>query len=157
LAPEIARLNFEGKLQTAVEAKGTPRQQLHFGNVNAVVSYGFPQHDGETPPGTSDASERVLIARLGPYEFLVTGFDASVSFVLSDPPESNASNFQLEILSAEEGGFVDGHWQSSRNLNGDQTDRGLNSKGDNKKVVRIRLHALPLYDPQIRGNRRLVP
>lgn len=157
LAPEIARLNFEGKLQTAVEAKGTPRQQLHFGNVEAIVSYGFPQKDGDTPPGTGDASGRVLIAQLGPYEFLVTGFDASVSFVLSDPPESNASNLQLEILSAEEGRFVDGRWQFSRNLNGDQTDRGLNFKGDNKKVVRIRMHTLPLYDSQVRGNSRLVP
>ncbi len=157
LAPEIARLNFEGKLQTAVEAKGTARQQLHFGNLDAIVSYGFPQKDGETPPGTSDASGRVLIAQLGPYEFLVTGFDASVSFVMSDPPELNASNLQLEILSAEEGEFVDGRWQSARNLNGDQTDRGLNFKDDNKKVVRIRMHTLPLYDPQVRGNSHLVP
>ena len=144
-------------MSTAVEAKGTARQQLHFGNLDAIVSYGFPQKDGETPPGTSDASGRVLIAQLGPYEFLVTGFDASVSFVMSDPPELNASNLQLEILSAEEGEFVDGRWQSARNLNGDQTDRGLNFKDDNKKVVRIRMHTLPLYDPQVRGNSHLVP
>jgi hypothetical protein len=157
LASQIAQLNFEGKLQTAVEAKGVPRERLHFGNIDAIVSYGFPQRDGETPPGTTEASGRVLVAQLGPYEFLVTGFDASVSFVLPDPPEPEARNLQLEILRAEEGEFVDGDWHSARILNGDQTDRGLNFKGDNKKVVRIHMHTLPLYDSQVRGNSRLVP
>jgi Domain of unknown function (DUF5597)/Beta-galactosidase len=157
LASQIAQLNFEGKLQTAVEAKEIPRQRLHFGNVDAVISYGFPQQDGETPPGTTEASGRVLVAQLGPYEFLVTGFDASVSFVLSDTPESDGRNLQLEILGAEEGGFVDGSWYPARILNGDQTDRGLNFKGANPKTVRIRMHTLPLYDPQVRGSSFITP
>ncbi len=148
LAPmegEIARLNFEGKLQTAVEEKGEPRQTIHFPGVDAVVSFGFPQHDGEIPPGTSDFTGRALIAQLGPLEFLVTGFNASVSFVEAHPQTAQSTR-QLEILRAEEGSYTDGTWQSLRIWNGDQTDRGLNFKSDNRDVVRIRLHELPLYE-----------
>jgi len=52
-------------------------------------------------------------------------------------------NLQLEILRAEEGQYVDGVWQTTRILNGDQTDRGLNFRGSNPTLVRIRLHTLP--------------
>jgi hypothetical protein len=77
-------------------------------------------------------------------EFLVTGFDASVTFVSTAPA---AKNEQLEILHAEQGQYADGSWQRSRIWNGDQTDRGLNFKRDNRDVVRILLQAIPLHDP----------
>jgi hypothetical protein len=143
---QIAKLNLEGKVQTAVEQKGEPVARIHFAGVDAVVSYGFPQRDGEVPPGTPDASGRVIVAQLGPLDFLVTGFDASVTFVATTAAGAAPRNEQLEILSAEQGQYVGNTWQSSRNWNGDQTDRGLRFKGDNKDVVRIRLHTLPLYD-----------
>ena len=147
---EIAKLNFEGKLQTAVEQKGATREFLHFDGVDAVVSFGFPQRDGEVPPGTADDHGRAIVAQLGPLEFLVTGFDASVSFKVTEAPGAEAKNEQLEILRADEGGYVNGIWQSSRIWNGDQTDRGLNLRGVNKSVVRVRLHMLPLYDRSVR-------
>lgn len=147
---EIAKLNFDGKLQTAVEQKGEPRQSLHFDGVDAVVSFGFPQRDGEAPPGTTDEHGRAIVAQLGPLEFLVTGFDASVSFRVTDKPGAAANNEQLEILRADEGQYVDGVWQTSRIWNGDQTDRGLNFRGVNKSVVRVRLHMLPLYEQSVR-------
>lgn len=142
---QIARLNFDGKLQTAVEQKGEPRQSLHFDGVDAVVSFGFPQRDGQAPPGTADDHGRAIVAQLGPLEFLVTGFDASVSFKVAAAPEAAAKNEQLEILRADEGQYVDGVWQTSRIWNGDQTDRGLNFRGPKQSVIRIRLHTLPLY------------
>ena len=37
---EIARLNFEGKLQAVAEEKGKVTQTLQFGPWNAMVSYG---------------------------------------------------------------------------------------------------------------------
>ena len=147
LQQELARLNFEGNLRTAVEQKGEPRSRIHFNGIDAVVSYGFPQSDGATPPGTPDAHGRALVAQLGPMEFLVTGFDASVSFQLNSPGGTAPRNEQLEILRAEEGRYVEGTWQMSRIWNGDQTDRGLNFRGSNEAVVRIRLHAIPLIDP----------
>ncbi len=146
ISSEVARLNLDGKLQTAVEQKGMPRQRLHFPGVDAIVSFGFPQRDGEMPPGTSDSSGRAMVAQLGPFEFLVTGFDASVSFELTNPPGTTPRNEQIEILRAEEGQYANGTWQTSRIWNGDQTDRGLNFRSANPAVVRIRLHTLPLYE-----------
>jgi hypothetical protein len=153
MASELAQLNFDGKLQTAVEQKGMPRERLHFGDLDAIVSFGFPQRDGETPPGTADQHGRAIVAQLGPLEFLVTGFDASVSFSLRDTSGTASPNEQIEILRANEGQYVDGSWQTSRIWNGDQTDRGLNFRGPNKSVVRILLHKLPLYDDSIRGRK----
>ncbi len=144
---QIARLNFAGKVRTAVEEKGTARQRLHFGDVDAVVSFGFPQSDGDVPPGTPDLQGRAMVAQLGPYEFLATGFDASVSFVLSD---GTARNEQLEILRADEGQYTGATWTTSRVWNGDQTDRGLNFFDHNTQVVKIRMHTIPLLDKETR-------
>ena len=144
LEGEIAQLNLEGKLQTAVEEPGMARQQMTFGDVIATASFGFPQKDGEFPPGTPDSHGRVLVAQTGPLEFLVTGFDTSVSFTFT-PAYAKANNAQIEILRAEEGTYDNGTWKTARIWNGDQTDRGLNFReGDHGQVVRIRLHSLPL-------------
>ncbi len=144
IADQVAELNFAGKLQTVVEAKGSPRQKLRFGNVDAVVSFGFPQPDGEMPPGTADGQGRVLVAQLGPLEFLVTGFDASVTFQLAPGAGGKAADQQLEILRADEGTYKNGAWQTNSVWNGDQTDRGLRFLEHNTDVVRIRLHTIPL-------------
>ncbi len=146
---QIAQLNLEGKLQTAVEDKGAARQTIHFASADAVVSFGFPQPDGTYPPGTPTLQGRAVVAQLGPLEFLVSGFDASVRFCLSDNALQQTPNLQLEILRAEEGQYIDGVWQSTRILNGDQTDRGLNFRGGTPPLVRILLHTLPLYDEAV--------
>jgi len=150
--PEIAQLNLDGKLQTAVEGKGAARQSIHFANTDAVASFGFPQPDGIYPPGTPTQQGRAVVAQLGPLEFLVSGFDVSVSFTLPAAVLQQTPNLQLEILRAEEGQFVDGVWQTTRILNGDQTDRGLNFRSSNPPLVRIRLHTLPLYDEAVHRN-----
>ncbi len=140
----LAKLNFQSKLRTAVETPGEARESLSFGDVEAVASFGFPQKDGEQPPGTTDTNGRALVAQTGALEFLVTGDDASVSFRLNDKYAA-AHNLQLEILRAEEGQYVNGVWQMSRIWNGDQTDRGLNFRADAPpQVVRIQLHTIPL-------------
>ncbi len=154
LAPmqmQLAQLNFEGKLQTAVEQTGQPRTHLHFpaqagaAAVDAIVAFGFPQRDGEAPPGTEDITGRALVARLGPLEFLVTGFHASVSF---EPASATTKgDQQLEILRAEQGTYLNGVWQPSRIWNGDQTDRGLQFPAGNKNIVQVRLGSLPLHLP----------
>jgi hypothetical protein len=146
---QIAQLNLEGKLYTAVEDKGAARQAIHLPTADAVVSFGYPQPDGTYPPGTSTFHGRAMVAELGPLDFLVAGFDASVSFTLSAAELQRQPNQQLEILRAEEGRYVDGVWQTARILNGDQTDRGLNFRSSNPTLVRIRLHKLPLYDEAI--------
>jgi hypothetical protein len=153
-APEaqIAQLNLEGKLYTAVEEKGAARQSIHLPTADAVISFGYPQPDGAYPPGTPTFHGRAMVAQLGPLEFLVAGFDASVSFTVSAADLQKDPNQQIEILRAEEGEYVDGAWQASRILNGDQTDRGLNFRSANPSLVRIRLHKLPLYDEAVHRN-----
>jgi hypothetical protein len=76
---EIAQLQF-GHLKAAMEEPGQPSQEIDLRSWQATISYGFPQQDVGRPPGTKDAHGGVLIAQLGPDEFLVTGIDASVVF-----------------------------------------------------------------------------
>jgi hypothetical protein len=118
---EIAQLNFAGKIKTSVEEPGKERQELDFGSWQATVSFGFPQHDGQRPPGTKDAHGEALVGQLGPDEFLVTGVDASVSFHVP----GKLPGLRMLILTAEEGTYDNGVWKSSRLWNGDETDRGL--------------------------------
>lgn len=122
---EIARLNFAGKLKTAVEERGHARQEVDFGNWQATVTFGYPQPDRQPPPGTPDSHGRVLIAQLSANEFLVTGIDARVVFHPTSRP-SPADHHINNILRAEQGEYVDGVWKPLRILNGDETQRGLN-------------------------------
>ena len=138
LAPmvrEVAKLNFEGKLKTSMEEVGRAQQELDFGDWQATISYGFPQHDGRRPPGTNDAHGVALVAQLGPDEFLVTGVDVSVSFHVP----GRLPGMRMQILSAEEGSYQDGVWKPVRLWNGDETDRGLQFHGDDPAVVRVKL------------------
>jgi hypothetical protein len=126
----LARLNYEGKLKTAVEEEGTPEQILTFGRWQAKVGFGFPQRDGEQhAPGTKENAGRAIVAQLGPDEFLVTGIEARVTFFLS--PEEKG---HMQILKAEEGKYSDETWQPERIWNGDQTDRGLNFRHEHAAV-----------------------
>ena len=134
MASEIAAWNFDGKLKTSIEEPGEAQQEVDFGAWQATVSYGFPQHDGRRPPGTSDAHGAALIAQLGPDEFLVTAIDAAVSFHLPD----RLPGLRMQILAAEEGRYENGEWKSLRLLNGDETDRGLRFH-EQPEVVRVRL------------------
>ena len=135
MASEIARLNFEGRLKTAVEGGGQPQQELDFGEWQATVSFGFPQYDGRRPPGTKDVHGAALVAALGPDEFLVTGVDASVSF----HAPGGLPGMRMQILSAEEVTYKDGAWVTSRLWNGDETDRGLQFPQDDIAMVRVKL------------------
>jgi hypothetical protein len=132
---EIATLNFEGKLKTAIEQSGQPQEEMDFGPWQATISYGYPQHDGRRPPGTSDAHGAALVAQTGKDEFLVTGIDASVSFHLP----GRLPGMRMQILSAEEGSYDQGVWKPKRLWNGDETDRGLQFHAEDPTVIRIRI------------------
>lgn len=130
----VARLNFEGKLKTAVEEEGKPEDTLVFGSWIARVGFGFPQRDGQQhPPGTKEFLGRALVAQLGPDEFLVTGIEARVTFYRAPHAAGH-----MQILRAEEGTYDGETWKPLRIWNGDQTDRGLNFHHEHQ-VVRIRL------------------
>ena len=118
---DLAQLEFDGKVKTAVEEPGQATQEIDFGAWQATVSFGFPQPDGRRAPGTKDAHGAVIIAQLGPDEFLVTGIDASVSFHLP----GKLPWIRSQITMAQQGIYDSGNWKPLRLLNGDETDRGL--------------------------------
>ncbi len=61
---EIARLNFQGKLQAVSEEKDKPVQTLQFGPWQAVVKYGLPQFGfGEHPKGNPEPIGGALVAQ----------------------------------------------------------------------------------------------
>ena len=121
MSREIAQLEFDGKLQTALEEPGVTTQEIDFGDWQATVAFGFPQPDGRRAPGTKDAHASALVARLGPNEFLVTGVDASVNFHLP----GKLPWIRSELVTTEQGVYENGVWKPLRLWNGDETDRGL--------------------------------
>jgi beta-galactosidase GanA len=120
---EIARLNFEGKLQAVAEDPAVHSQELRFGPWTATVAYGLRVFGrAANAPGNPEPVGRALVAQLGPDEFLVTGVSARVDFRPSDA----ASGKHREFVRVEEGSYVEGKWKFLRIWNGDQTDYGLN-------------------------------
>ena len=134
MSREIAQLEFDGKLKTAVEEPGQTAQEVDFDQWQATVAFGFPQPDGRRAPGTKDAHAAALIAQLGPDEFLVTGVDASINFHLP----GKLPWMRSEIITAEQGAYQNGEWKLQKLWNGDEIDRGL-CFYDKPEVVRVRL------------------
>jgi Domain of unknown function (DUF5597)/Glycosyl hydrolases family 35 len=121
MSREIAQLEFDGKVKTAVEEPGQTTQELDFGAWQATISFGFPQPDGRRAPGTKDAHGAAVVAQLGPDEFLVTGIDVSVTFHLP----GKMPWIHSQIVTAEQGAYENDVWKPLRLWNGDETDRGL--------------------------------
>jgi beta-galactosidase GanA len=126
---EVARLNFEGKLQAVAEEKDELKQTLDFGNWQAVVSYGVARNG--SPKGNSEPVGRALIAKIGENEFLVTGAFCRVDF-------KAASGGQRDFLRVEEGGYEKGAWRPLYIWNGDETDWGLDFSSA-PQVLRVSL------------------
>jgi beta-galactosidase GanA len=116
---EIARLNWEGKLQTAVEEQGKTLQTLQFGGGwNAEVSYGVWERYGR-PAGNPQPMGGALVAQLKDNQFLVAGFYCRVDF------RPAAADKRKQWLRVEEGTYENGVFKVLRLQNGDQTDGGL--------------------------------
>ena len=171
----VARLNFEGKVKTAIEVAGGSDQEMLFAGkqagkssgenaartadallppgrlANAMVPlaetgtaatraadasgawiaearFGFPQRDGQPAPGSFNKQGRVLVAQLGPDEFLLSGIGGAIFF----HRPGVLPGIRMQILTAEEGFYTPGEapgapeiWHVKRILNGDETDRGI--------------------------------
>jgi hypothetical protein len=94
----------------------------------AEVRFGFPQKDGLPAPGSPNKEGRMLVAQLGPNEYLLTGIGGSVFF----HRPGFLPGIRMQILTAEEGYYTPGPspgtpeiWHVTRILNGDETDRGI--------------------------------
>ena len=86
-------------------------------------------------PTTGKPVGGMVVAQLGPDEFLLAGSDVRVRFGLAAAQEGE----QSMMLRVEEGTFAeDGAWLMTRVWNGDQTDYGLNFKSE-PKLLRVKL------------------
>ncbi|QIE16552.1 hypothetical protein IXO1088_016465 [Xanthomonas oryzae pv. oryzae] len=79
------------------------------------------------------------MAQLGPEEFLLTGMAARIEF-----SRNAADTRHGQLLRVEQGRYGDGRWQVQKQLNGDQSDDGLNfgrapADGNVPVVLPIRL------------------
>jgi beta-galactosidase GanA len=118
---ELAKLLYQGKVQTAVQEPLETETALDFGKWKAVVSFGLRRPAQGPQPNGSSLAGRVLVAPIGPDEFLVLGWDARVNFVLAYP----AVHQHPQDLRVEQGTYDGANWMPSRWLNGDETDSGL--------------------------------
>ena len=121
----IAQLQYEGKIQTAVEEPGLAQIELPFGDWTALVSFP-PAFDSAVPndggsPSARLKMGRVLIAPIAPDEFLVIGIDAQVSFHRTVHPQT----VQTQFLRVQEGHYEGTEWKGGRLWNGDEADSGL--------------------------------
>jgi hypothetical protein len=149
---DVARLNFEGKLQAIAELEGEVTQTLHFGDWDAVVSYGT---SGRGPAkGNSEPVGRALVAQLTDNQFLVTGYFCRVDFRPAGTQQQRESGNIVvgagqtpsaeidgkwqhrQFLRVEEGAYENGAFKFLRILNGDQTDWGLNFSSE-PEVLRV--------------------
>ena len=121
----IAQLQYEGKVQTAVEEPGLAQIELTFGDWTALVSFP-PAFDSAVPndggsPSARLKMGRVLIAPIAPDEFLVIGIDAQVSFHRT----VHSQTVQTQFLHVQEGHYEGTEWKGGRLWNGDEADSGL--------------------------------
>ena len=145
MSGEIAQLNFDGKLQTAIEDHGAARQTLHFGSVDAMFRLAFHSAMASFRPEHRTVRVAPWWRSSAHSSFLLPASTPALVFRLRQLVDGKTGTSQLEILRADQGNYNQGVWTTSRIWNGDQTDRGLNFRAHNTEVVRIRLHTIPLY------------
>ncbi len=157
---EIAKLNFEGKLQAAAEPDDEAPQILHFADWDAVVTFKFRRFPGQNANETHEPLGRALVAQIGANKFLVTGMDCIVDFRPAGTPEQqkaggivfgtgqepsakiNGKWIHRQFLRVEQGHYVNGVFQFERILNGDQTDYGLPLYLHARSAARIAINLL---------------
>jgi hypothetical protein len=150
---DVARLNFEGKLQATAEVEGEPTQTLHFGDWDAVISYGMGGR-GAPAKGNAEPVGRALVAQLKENQFLVAGYFCRVDFrpagteaerkagqVVNGSGQTPSAQIDgkwvhRQFLKVEEGTYENGEFKFLRILNGDQTDWGV-GLGAEPVMVRV--------------------
>lgn len=120
---------------TAKTESGTDSTVM--GQWNIAVAYGqnnfdVPEWPGmEPPPWAKEPVGGGVVAQIGPDEFIIAGQYSRFRFT----PVNAAMNAQ--IMSAEEGSFVNGQWRMDRRWNGDQTAHGFNFN-ERPMLLRVR-------------------
>ncbi len=130
MARDWARISLEHPTWGVAKADDNETQSTVMGRWKISALFGLPQFgepewdwlEWEPPAFADQPVGGAVVAQLGPDEFLIAGDYLRLRFALADPAEGESS----QILSAEEGTYVDGEWRMKRRWNGDQIDYGFN-------------------------------
>jgi hypothetical protein len=151
---EVARLNFEGKLQAVAEKQGRFNEALPFGSWKALVSFGVAGRGAAV--GNPTPEGRALVAQLSDNQFLVTGYYCRVDFFPAGTEQQQKSKHVIDGTEQTPSALIDGKWQHRqfveveegtyengdfkflRIWNGDETDSGLKF-GEDPVVLRVTL------------------
>lgn len=103
---------------------------VELGGYKLLVDYQNHKEEASVPPAAA------VIINTAEDEFMVAGFGVSIQFV-----DATDQARQVEILTVEDGSFVNGTWRPGRRLNGDETDSGTHIVLPNDGIViqKIRL------------------
>jgi hypothetical protein len=151
---EVARLNFEGKLQAVAEEQGRAVRTLPFGAWEAIISFGAARNNRGA--GNPVPQGRALVAQLEDGSFLVTGYFCRVDFRPAGTEQQRKTQnivigtqqnpsamiegkwLHRQFLRVEEGNYENGAFKAQRIWNGDETDWGLDF-GEEPVVLRVSL------------------
>ena len=128
--------------------------ELNGYTVKASLSMPMFAPAGGTVAGLSSSDKRStsaggIVFAIGPDEFIVVGKDFTLSFT---PLTTDAKKPKIDIEYMDEGSFVNGHWVTTRRLNGDEgTGGGDYGFGFNKGYA-----ALFRFQPSSTGNYNIV-
>ncbi|MCR9227949.1 MAG: DUF5597 domain-containing protein [Flavobacteriaceae bacterium] len=147
---EIAQLNFEGKIKTAVQMEpidkdadpGSPWDRanyitdttLTFTGWDIDVAFGRFDRLDRTAHQSEHPDGRIMVAELEKGTFLITGYHSRVMV----RPSGERPGISWNYLVVEEGHYENGEFVVERILNGDQTDFGL--PFNLPKVLRVKLY-----------------
>jgi hypothetical protein len=108
---EIARLNFEGKLQAVAEEQGKPLRILSFGSWNAEVTFGTFRGGSNPPAENPKPAGRILVAQLAANQFLVAGYFCRIDFRPAGTEEQRKSQRVVPGTDETPSALIDGQWQ----------------------------------------------
>jgi hypothetical protein len=122
-APMLAEAKKYGQLHSVVEEQGIATLVADFGDYQAMAQFGpsLWGYGGARAAGTPHTTGRALIGQIGPEEFVVAGFDTTVSF----RPKFGSAAPRADFVSVEEGAYEEGVWKPRRQLSGDEIFFGL--------------------------------
>jgi hypothetical protein len=109
--PAILTLQREDKLAAAVEEFGLKEQLISMGNYELLFTFGFPAYKTSKEP-----DGRVLVGQTGEDEFVLLGFNAKFQI----RPNVRTGFQTAEMLTIEEGEYINDIWVRKRLWNGDE-------------------------------------
>jgi beta-galactosidase GanA len=131
-----AKAALDGKVWAVsepVDPAARHSREIDLGTLKATVGFGQHQFGFDPPQGNAKPMGGAAIARIGPDDLLVTGYNARVTLALAKAQPGET----LVPLRVEEGHYDHGQWVFDRVWNGDQVDYGYNFT-DLPQVLRIR-------------------